>query len=318
MARPLRIEYPGAVYHVITRGNNRQKIFRDDDDRKGYLKKLIHYCQVKAAELLCYCLQSNHVHLLLATPKGNLSKLMQPFQTSYTMYFNRRHRHSGHVFEQRYKAFLVDKDNYLLQVSRYIHLNPVEAGLVHRPQDHRWSSYGGYVGGNTATGLNTSLVLDQMGGKKPEQIQRYREYVEGEKQGGKVDFTLPTIKQSIVGGEEFAERVFKEVRKKAETNRAATLAEIEEVVCRLGKVDKEMLRRPLRSMAVKRGRELFMYVARHHTRASLREIADRMGVRDISTVSHAERRVATQLTEPDAKAKELRQYLKKIYSSIQA
>jgi chromosomal replication initiator protein len=131
-----------------------------------------------------------------------------------------------------------------------------------------------------------------------------------------VDLTLPTIKQSIVGGEEFAERVFKAVRKKAETNRAATLAEIEEVVCRLGKVDKEMLRRPLRSMAVKRGRELFMYVARHHTEASLREIADRMGVRDISTVSHAERRVATQLTEPDAKAKELRQCLKRIYSSI--
>jgi chromosomal replication initiator protein len=86
----------------------------------------------------------------------------------------------------------------------------------------------------------------------------------------------------------------------------------------LGKIDKEMLRRPLRSMAVKRGRELFMYVARHHTEASLREIADRMGVRDISTVSHAERRVATQLTEPDAKAKELRQYLKRIYLSIQA
>jgi chromosomal replication initiator protein len=133
-----------------------------------------------------------------------------------------------------------------------------------------------------------------------------------------VDLTLPTIKQSIVGGEEFAERVFKAVRKKAETNRAATLAKIEEVVCRLGKVDKEMLRRPLRSMAVKRGRELFMYVARHHTEASLREIADRMGVRDISTVSHAERRVATHLTKPDAKAKELRQYLKRIYSSILA
>src|SRR6266849_5355747 len=112
MARPLRIEYPGAVYHVITRGNNRQAIFTDDRDRTTYLQKLGHYCKEKEVHLLCYCLLSSHVHLLLETPWGTLSKLMQPLQTSYTLYFNRCHRRTGHVFAQRYKALVVDRDNY--------------------------------------------------------------------------------------------------------------------------------------------------------------------------------------------------------------
>src|SRR5512145_3448235 len=98
MVRPLRIEYPGAVYHVMTRGNNRQVIFHDDEDRTAYLEKLLRYCHEKGVHLLCYCLLSNHVHLLLETPQGNLSKMMQPFQTSYTVYFNKRHGRTGHVF----------------------------------------------------------------------------------------------------------------------------------------------------------------------------------------------------------------------------
>jgi len=125
---------PGLLYHVIVRGNNRQAIFRDEQDRIRYLEKLSFYCQDKSVDLLSYCLLGNHVHLLLETPQGNLSKLMQAFQTSYTVSFNKRHRRSGHVFEQRYKALLVDKDNYLLQVSRYIHLNPVSARIVSGPR----------------------------------------------------------------------------------------------------------------------------------------------------------------------------------------
>ena len=180
MARRPRIEFAGSVYHVITRGNNRQKVFKDDRDRKAYLEKLSHYCVTKEVKLLCYCLQSNHVHVLVETPKGNLSKFMQPLQTSYTVHFNRRHRHSGHVFEQRYKAFLVDRDNYLLQVSRYLHLNPVAARLVKKPQDYRWSSYRGYIEPGAIPAISTEEVLEQLGNKRLEQIREYREYVEGE------------------------------------------------------------------------------------------------------------------------------------------
>jgi len=170
MARPVRIEYPGAVYHVITRGNNRQAIFEDDTDRKNYLDKLVGYCEEKEVDLCCYCLLTNHVHLLLATPKGNLSKLMQPFQTGYTQYFNKRHGRSGHLFEQRYKAFLVDRDNYLLQVSRYIHLNPVGAGIVTKPQAYRWSSYQAYTEPRGNSAVRTAVVLGELGGTARQQI----------------------------------------------------------------------------------------------------------------------------------------------------
>ena len=145
MTRALRIEYPGAVYHVICRGNNRQAIFRDDQDRKRYIEKLSAYCQDKKVDLLAYCLMSNHVHVLFETPEGKLSKMMQAFQTSYTLYFNRRHGRTGHVFEQRYKAMLVDKDNYLLELCRYVVLNPVRAKVTQRPGDWKWSSYRGMV-----------------------------------------------------------------------------------------------------------------------------------------------------------------------------
>jgi REP element-mobilizing transposase RayT len=318
MSRPLRIEYPGAVYHVICRGNNRQAIFRDDLDRKRYLAKLVRYCELKEVSLLCYCLLSNHIHLLVETPQGNLSKMMQPFQTSYTLYLNRRHRRSGHVFEQRYKAFLVDKDNYLLQVSRYIHRNPLEAKLVERPQEYRWSSYRAYVSGKPMRGLATSLVLEQLGGKQREQIRSYREYVESAQDGGARDERPPTIKQVFIGDTDFAEQVFNKRPVGVAVERAYTLSDVEAAVCQMSRIDREELRRPQRRSAVKRARELFMYLGRRHTGASLREIADRIGVRDISTVSHGEKRVSDSLRENSAQAKQLKRFVDKTYSLIQA
>src|SRR5262245_55167178 len=196
MAKPVRIEYPGAVCHVLTRGNNRQAVFKDDSDRTAYLERLFRYCQVKEVHLLCYCLLSNHVHLLLETPQGNLSRMMQAFQTSYTVSWNRRRRYTGHVFEQRYKAFLVDKDNYLLQVSRYIHLNPVAAHIVERPQDYRWSSYRGYLWEGGMTGVWREPVLGYFGDQLQVKIQRYREFVEGALQAGERWFELPVTQQS--------------------------------------------------------------------------------------------------------------------------
>jgi putative transposase len=318
MSRPLRIEYPGAVYHLICRGNNRQKIFQDNLDRKRYLEKLIYYCELKEVLLLCYCLLSNHIHLLVETPQGNLSKMMQPFQTSYTLYLNRRHRRSGHVFEQRYKALLVDKDNYILQVSRYIHRNPVEANLVERPQDYRWSSYGAYVTGKRVRGLTTWIVLEQLGGKQHEQIRSYREYVESTQEGSISEGPPPTVKQVIIGDTEFAEQVFSERRVGVAMERTYRLSEVEEAVCQMMRIGRQELMRPQRTPAVKRARELFMYLGRRHTSASLREIADRLGVRDISTVSHGEKRVTNSLRENSAGAKELKRVLNKTYSLIQA
>ena len=241
MARPLRIEYPGAVYHVITRGNNRQVIFHDDQDRTAYLEKLFHYCREKEVHLLCYCLLSNHVHLLLETPQGNLSRMMQAFQTSYTVSWNRRHRYTGHVFEQRYKAFLVDKDNYLLQVSRYIHLNPVAARIVERPQDYRWSSYRAYLREREATGLRREFILGHFAGQLKAKIGQYREFVEGALQREETWFELPIIKQTFVGDEDFAEQAWRKVTKDHAIEERYGLAVIVQAVCKVVGVEQEEL-----------------------------------------------------------------------------
>ena len=143
----------------------------------------------------------------METPQGNLSKMMQAFQTSYTVSFNKRYRRSGHVFAQRYKALLVDKDNYLLQVSRYIHLNPVSARIVTRPQDYRWSSYGSYLKGKGIAGLKPETVLGYFVGDRKKQLAQYREYVEGGIGERQQHYDEPkATKQMFIGDEEFIDK----------------------------------------------------------------------------------------------------------------
>jgi putative transposase len=297
MARPLRIEFPGALYHVITRGNNRQAVFHDNQDRTAYLEKLFHYCREKEVHLLCYCLLSNHVHLLLETPQGNLSRMMQAFQTSYTVSWNRRHQHTGHVFEQRYKAFLVDKDNYLLQVSRYIHLNPVAAGIVERPQDYQWSSYRAYLRGRNTAGLRRESILGHFGSQPEEKIGRYREFVEGALQRREMWVTLPIVKQTFVGDEDFAERSWRKVMKGPESAGRYTVATIVHAVCEIAGIEPEEFGSGTKEERIQRGRELFMYIARRYSGARLQEIVRWLGVRDVSTVSHGVKRAERRLKE---------------------
>ena len=295
MARPVRIEFPGAVYHVICRGNNRQAIYRDDEDRRRYLEKLSYYCQDKKVDLLAYCLMPNHVHLLLETPEGNLSKIMQAFQTSYTVYFNKRHGRTGHVFEQRYKAMLVDKDNYLLQVSRYIHLNAVSAKLAERAQDYRWCSYGSYLKGNGIVRLKTDAVLGQLNGSKARQLQQYREYVEGGR-GGRLRNPPPEVRQQIyVGDEEFAEAMQKRGKASPTTERRYTLQRIVKSVSAVMGIGETELRQRQRGEAIKTSREMLCYVARHHGQVSMIELAKLLQVKEASTPSHAVRRAEERL-----------------------
>jgi chromosomal replication initiation ATPase DnaA len=157
-----------------------------------------------------------------------------------------------------------------------------------------------------------------LGGKQREQIRSYREYVESAQDGGVSDEPPPTIKQVVIGDTEFAEQVFKKYRVGVAMERAYTLSQVEEAVCQMTRIDREELRRSQRRPAVKRARELFMYLGRRHTGASLREIADRIGVRDISTVSHGEKRVTHSLRENSAEAKQLERLIDRTYSLIQA
>ena len=175
----------------------------------------------------------------------------------------------------------------LLQVSRYIHRNAVEAKLVQRLQDYPWSSYDAYVRGRRMRGLTTAPVMEQLGAKQRDQIRNYRKYVESAPQGGMSEKPPPTIKQVVIGDEQFAEEVSKKRRPGIVIEQAYTLTDVEKAVCEVTQIGSEELSRPQRRPAVNRARELFMYLARRHTEASLREIAQRLRVRDTGGIRDA-------------------------------
>lgn len=160
MARPLRIEFPGALYHVTSRGNAQQNIFEDNADRRRWLAVFDGVCSHFNWECYSYCLMGNHYHLLIETPEGNLSKGMRQLNGVYTQHFNRSHKRVGHLYQGRFKAILVDKDSYLRELSRYIVLNPVRANLVENALDWPWSSYRATIGLTPSpTWLNTRQTL---------------------------------------------------------------------------------------------------------------------------------------------------------------
>ena len=163
MVRPLRIEYPGAVYHVTSRGDRREPIAKDDVDRSLFLEIVGQAAQRFDARAWAYCLMGNHYHLVLHTRKANLSRLMRQINGVYTQAFNRRHSLTGHLFHGRFKAILVDSDSYLLEVCRYVDFNPVRAAMVKRPGAYPWSSYRALAGlADKPDWLDASSVYAQL------------------------------------------------------------------------------------------------------------------------------------------------------------
>ncbi|MBI5411248.1 MAG: transposase [Nitrospirae bacterium] len=165
MARRPRVFAPGLLYHVMVRGNHRQKTFLGARDYQAYLDRLARYRKQYAAIIYAYCLMPNHVHLLVETTGASLAKFMQGVQQSYTLYFNRVHDTVGHLFQGRYKAIICDRDAYLLALIRYIHLNPVRASLVTAPDLYRYSSHQTYLHGREAEVLDPTGVLTLFGGR---------------------------------------------------------------------------------------------------------------------------------------------------------
>ncbi len=178
MARPLRIEYPGALYHVTSRGNARSNIYLDDNDRELFLDTLADVIQRFNWICHAYCLMDNHYHLVIETPEPNLSQGMRQLNGVYTQRFNRRHHRVGHVFQGRYKAILVERDAYLLELLRYVVLNPVRAGMVKNAEAWVWSSYRATSGKTPSPAwLNTRWVLAQFGKQRNRCISRYVQFV---------------------------------------------------------------------------------------------------------------------------------------------
>lgn len=235
MSRYLRVEYPGAIYHVTMRmlGNwktGQDRLFEDDADRERFLERLADRVERYRIRLFLFCLMSNHVHLVLETPEGNLGRFMQSLATAYTVYFNLRHSRHGHLLDGRYKAKLVEGDEYLLGLSRYVHLNPVRvSGIEKKPIEeqreylraYRWSTYQSYIGiKQTYDFVVYGPMLAEVGGKGREQRRRYREYVEAglDEEDREIKAALGASACGI-GGEGFLSWVSEIYGKMAETKK---------------------------------------------------------------------------------------------------
>jgi len=179
MARPLRVEYPGAFYHVINRGNAGEKLFKSKKDRVKFLEYTEKTVERFTIKVHSYCLMKNHYHFLIETPEANLSQAVQWLNISYAVYFNRKHQRRGHLFQGRFKSILVDADEYLKHLSRYIHLNPVRAKVVENLSEYPWSSYPAFIGKvKRPEWLETGWLLSQFGKRERQAIKNYKNFVE--------------------------------------------------------------------------------------------------------------------------------------------
>lgn len=206
MARPLRIEYPGALYHVTSRGNARQDVFLDDHDYLEFQNVLCSVVNRFNWLVHAYCLMGNHYHLLIETLDGNLSAGMRQLNGVYTQRFNRRHNRIGHVMQGRFKAILVDKESYLAELCRYIVLNPVRAGIKKKPEQWRWSSYRKTAGiGDGSQCLTVDWLLSQFAKTRKVAQEKYKEFVQAGLDGDTPWNNL--VGQMLLGDEDFIGRM---------------------------------------------------------------------------------------------------------------
>lgn len=297
MARPLRLEFAGALYHLTARGNARAEIYRDDEDRQLFLELLSKEIAQQGWRCYAYCLMSNHYHILIETPEGNLVSGMRRLNGVYTQAFNRRHRRVGHVFQGRYKAIVVDRDSYGLELCRYIVLNPVRAKMVKRPQDWRWSSYRATAGfASAADWLDVAWVLGQFGHRAR---TAYRRFVsEGIGQASPWEHLRGQI---WLGGEEFRKRMGKLVQGKPLSNVAKaqqrplrlTAAEILGAIQRAYGIDEKRLLGREDQSAFK----AWVYLLRRAANLPLAQVAGRCGV-SASRISHIQHAIETGTCDP--------------------
>jgi putative transposase len=181
MPRTARIAPRGYVYHVLTRGNNRQDVFKDEKDYQKYLDLLHLYKEKYQFSLYHYVLMSNHVHLVLEPTKrgGSLAEVMKGINLSYAQYFKNRYKHTGHFWQDRYKSIIISKDDYLLACGSYVELNPVRAGIVKDSRDYKWSSYNAYAYGKKDSVIEKHPIYKELSKNETERRKRYREFIRG-------------------------------------------------------------------------------------------------------------------------------------------
>ena len=287
MARKPRVEYAGAFYHVICRGNQRQVIFRSDADRKYYLEQLEQYRQRYGFRVYAYVLMSNHVHLLIQTGEAALSRIMQGLQLKYTRYYNSKYKKVGHLFQGRYKAILCDRQAYLLELVRYLHLNP---GRMRRPIDpgeYPWSSHGAYLGKSGSIKIDTSAVLGGLNRSVAHARRAYLRFIAEGKGAGHQAAYYDVWDQRILGDKNFVEQIDEKIRTEREIKLPgprAKLSTLLRLTAQAYNASERDLVRPGRQRKWVKPRATLVFLAREWGRASVKEIARRLH-RDPSIVS---------------------------------
>lgn len=212
MARALRIEFEGALYHITSRGNERRKIFFSKTDYDKFLHYVAEAKKKYGINIHCYVLMSNHYHLVVETPEANLSRAMHHINSSYTTYVNIKRKRSGHLFQGRFKAIVVDCDNYLAELSRYIHLNPVRAKMVEKPDEYPYSSYKSYITKNGNELLTQDLILNLISNNKSHSREEYRRFVESAMGRENDDPLKDTYGGIILGKTKFIKEILRQVK----------------------------------------------------------------------------------------------------------
>ena len=318
MTRPARIEYEGAFYHVMNRGNRREAIFIDNRDRIRFYEIIGNIESRYKIIIYSFVLMSNHYHLIIETPLGNLSKAIQRLNGDYALYYSRRHRSPGHLFQGRFKAMLVEKETYLLELSRYIHLNPFRAGMAKSPEKYKWSSL--YEISKNSNGtlpftLYTDWLLGLFGKRKGTAARKYLEFV----REGIKDMKNPGFEATggwILGSEIWANKIIKkwiDFSSKEITGIKPLRARIpvnkyEQLVCKEFEISKQDLKKLTYNNIA---RMSMIYLAYNYCGLTLRVIGQRYGGISDSAVNKVVSRFRIRLS----KDKKLNAKIKKILSS---
>lgn len=310
MARKPRVHVPGGVYHVIVRGNHRQDIFFTDEDRHHCYGLLQEGTARFGYRVHGFCLMSNHVHLALQVADIPLSKVMQNVTFRYTQWVNRRQKRSGHLFQGRYKAILVDREAYLSELVRYIHLNPVRAGLARKPEAYRWSGHRAYLGREALPWLTTEWVLGRFGKRVITARTRYAAFVaEGVRHGHREEFHRGTKEDSrVLADDRFLERVLNQPVRVA---RPPTLAAILRHVGAAYGLSAQDLASPARARRHSEARGVAGWLALHTRAATLTELGAQVQ-RDATTLSRAVGKIDHRVRSSAAFGQKLRKSINAI------
>jgi putative transposase len=288
LARPLRIAYPGAFYHVTARGNERKPVFKSDRDREKFLEYLESATKRYQAVIHVYCLMDNHYHLLLETPAANLPQIMRHINGAYTTYFNVKRERSGHLFQGRYKAILVEMDAYAKELSRYIHLNPVRAKMVEKPEAYEWSSYSFYIGSNKAPEwLYRDFILGYFGKNIMAAQRGYMNYVTAATNKAPDNPLMGVVASTLLGSHEFVTFIKENFLSKQKPDK--TVPALNELSDKISMQDIFHFVDAVFGNNGSTGRNVKMFLCQKYTGEKLKDIGACFGVGE-SAVSQAGRR----------------------------